>query len=77
MRDICVESFYSEMKDPYDGADFEEEVNERDEDTRDQCDICGEKVNNEGYFNCNCYSPCCGARMFDDSDICPDCHEHV
>jgi hypothetical protein len=58
-------------------GDWDEELNERIEDTRDECDVCGEKVNDEGYFTCNCYSPCCGARMIDDSDICPDCREHT
>ena len=50
MRDITIESFYSEMKDPYEGADFEEEVNERNEDI-DFCDICGKSID-----DCECES---------------------
>jgi len=77
MGDIFIESFDYEMKDPYEGADFEETASERTEDTRDECDVCGKKVDDEGYYTCSCYSPCCGARMIDDCDICPDCKEHI
>ena len=42
----------------------------------DECDLCGEKCDSHGYYTCNCYSPCCGAEMYPDSDICPECHEH-
>jgi hypothetical protein len=42
----------------------------------DECDICGAKCDDHGYYICDCYSPCCGAKMFPDSDICPDCHEY-
>jgi hypothetical protein len=63
------------------GAFEEDQLYERTEDVKDsdkdECDICGSQVDDHGYFTCQCYSPCCGARMIDDCDLCPDCHEHI
>jgi hypothetical protein len=43
MRDICIESFYSEMQDPYEGADYAElfeRVEDIEEDEDKKCPIC-------------------------------------
>ena len=45
-------------------------------DEKDCCDVCGKEADEDGLLACDCYSPCCGARIYPDSDICPDCKEH-
>jgi hypothetical protein len=40
------------------------------------CEICGARCEKDGTYTCDCFSTCCGARMYPDSDICPDCKEH-
>jgi hypothetical protein len=42
----------------------------------DECDVCGEKFDSKGDYTCNCYSPCCGERVIEDTDLCSGCHEH-
>jgi hypothetical protein len=56
--------FIHEMKDPYEGADFEELQVE-------ECPLCGNTID-----ECKCYSPCCGAPIVF-GDLCSQCHEHI
>ena len=67
MNDIEIYQFNNPSTDP---------ANEYHRHDEDYCDVCGEEVDDHGYYTCDCYSPCCGARMHDDCDICPDCKEH-
>ena len=69
MRDIMIESFYSEMKDPYENANYEESLNTRNEVIK-ECPEC----DGEGYFED--ISDCCGADRDEDTGLCHDCHDH-
>jgi hypothetical protein len=62
------------------GAFDEEQMYNREEDSRELCEHCDLPVE-----DCKCYSPCCGAYMgggngdasFEDYGICPECHEFI
>jgi hypothetical protein len=61
------------MRDPYEGADFEEVLNERDETIKmqeEECENCGLTIR-----DCKCYSPCCGAPIIL-HDVCSNCQKH-
>jgi hypothetical protein len=71
--DIQIDSIYKEFTEPDQGHD---ETKTKYENT---CNECGKSLDYEGDINdmCQCYSPCCGAKMYHDCDLCPVCHEHV